>query len=294
MKKIIVRVKGGIGNQLFCYAAAKRLAFINHAELVIDNYTGFARDHEYKRIFLLDHFKILNRKANKFELKWPFERCWLTILKIVSKKKPFQNRIYLEQEFMDFDYRLLSLKVNETIYLDGYWQSEFYFKDIEHIIREDLTIFPPNDNFNLKLADEISKKNSVAIHVRWFDNPGSLISHNASHDYYKRAIEIMEQRLTTPHYYIFSDKPSEAKTILNIPEERLTLISHNIGDKNSYIDLWLMTNCKHFIIANSTFSWWGAWLGKEENKIVLSPNLKIEGKTAWGFKGLIPSKWEII
>jgi hypothetical protein len=94
-----------------------------------------------------------------------------------------------------------------------------------------------------------------------------------------------------PHYYIFSDNPEAAKSMLNIPENQLTLITHNLGDENAYADLWLMSQCRYFITANSTFSWWAAWLASFEKKIVITPNVKIEGITSWGFKGLIPEKW---
>lgn len=294
MIKIIVRIKGGLGNQLFCFAAARRLAFKNDAELVIDNITGFERDHIYKRKYMLDHFKIQARTINKFEIFWPFERYWLGFLKWFSKFQHYSNRFYLQEENMNYDERLLTYEVKKILYLDGYWQSESYFNEIEKIIREELSIIPPTDLLNQQLALNISKTESVAIHVRWFDDPGSIASHNVTVDYYNRAISMIENKIEGPHYYIFSDNPEAAKSKLNIPENRLTLISHNIGDENAYADLWLMSQCRYFITANSTFSWWAAWLGSWEKKIVFTPNLKIEGKTSWGFNGLIPKEWIIV
>jgi hypothetical protein len=291
MKKVITRIKGGLGNQLFCYAAASRLALVNNAELVIDDVTGFVRDSQYQRQYALGQFNISARKATPTERLEPFERYRRGVMKWVSRNKPFAKRSYLEQEGCDFDERLLNLKISGTLYLDGYWQSEKYFKDVEETIREDLRIIPPTDALNQRMAEKIRNSRAVALHVRWFDTPGNTAMHNVSADYYYRAIALMELKLEAPYYFIFSDDPEVARAKLALPEGRVAFISHNRGSENAYADLWLMGLCKHFIIANSTFSWWGAWLGGEKEKIVVAPVLKIDGKTAWGFKGLIPTEW---
>jgi hypothetical protein len=101
----------------------------------------------------------------------------------------------------------------------------------------------------------------------------------------------MERKIESPRYFLFSDDPDADLAMLALPLGRVTVVSHNRGSENAYADLWLMTQCRHFITANSTFSWWGAWLGGRERKIVCTPALKIEGKAAWGFKGLIPEGW---
>ena len=271
MNKIITRIKGGLGNQLFCYAAARRLALINNAELVIDDVTGFVRDRQFRREYALGHFHIPVRKATPVERLEPFERYRRGVMKWLSRRKPFAKRRYLEQEGQDFDARLLALPVKENLYLDGLWQSERYFKDVEQTIRADLRIIPPTDAVNQRMADEIRNSHAVALHVRWFDAPGSATSQNASTDYYHRAIALMEEKIESPHYYLFSDDPSAARAKLTLPEGRVTFVSHNSGDKNAYADLWLMTQCQHFITANSTFSWWGAWLNPAPDKIVVAP-----------------------
>jgi hypothetical protein len=210
----------------------------------------------------------------------------------LSRRKPFAERPYLEQEGLDFDERLLALQVKGTLYLDGLWQSESYFKDVEQTIREDLRIILPTDALNQRMAGEICNSQAVALHVRWFDTPEVTATHNnVSADYYQRAIALMEEKIELPRYFLFSDLPEAARKKLALPKGRVTLVSHNQGDESAFADLWLMSQCQHFITANSTFSWWGAWLGKGEEKIVITPDLKIDGKTAWGFKGLIPNEW---
>ncbi len=291
---IITRIKGGLGNQLFCYAAARRLALHNNAELVIDDVSGFVRDHQYRRQYMLDHFHLPVRKATPSERLEPFEYCRRGLLRYLSRRKPFSERRYLEQVGTAFDNRLLSIKVNGTLYLDGYWQSEQYFKDVEQSIREDLRMIPPQDAVNQRMAEEIHHCHAVALHVRWFDAPGNTATHNIQNDYYQGAIALMEEKIDAPHYFLFSDDPEAARAKLTLPEGRVTFVSHNQGDENAYADLWLMSQCKDFITANSTFSWWGAWLGEWKDKIVITPALQIEGKMAWGFKGLIPNEWVMI
>lgn len=289
MKKIVTRIKGGLGNQLFCYAAARRLAIKSNAELVIDDVTGFARDFLYQRKYGLHRFNIQARKATPSERFEPHERVRRSLKKFISRHQSFANRSYIEQEGNDFDHRLINLNVNRTIYLDGYWQSEKYFKSIENIIRQDLQITPPDDELNMNMAYKIAKTISVAIHVRWFDESGG--TSNISVDYYHDAISFMERKFNSPHYFLFSNNPNLVRKYLDLPKGRVTFISHNIGDENAYADMWLMGLCQHFITANSTFSWWGAWLGGGANKTVITPALEISGIGSWGFKGLIPDDW---
>lgn len=294
-KKVIARIKGGLGNQLFCYAAARRLALANNAELVIDDVTGFVRDQQYRRQYALDHFQIPCRKATPAERMEPFERYRRGFMKWLSRGRPFSERRYVEQEGLNFDERLLVLKVNDLLYLDGLWQSESYFIDVEQTIREELRIIPPTDALNERMAGEIRNSNAVALHVRWFDAPGSVSANNISGDYYRRAIALLEEKIDSPHYFLFSDAPEAAGAKLELPEGRVTFVSHNRGDENAYADLWLMTQCRHFITANSTFSWWGAWLSDNLNKIVIAPDLgRFEEQNYWRSIGLIPAQWRLI
>ena len=269
--KIIARIRGGLGNQLFCYAAARRLAVLNNAELVIDGVTGFVRDQLYRRNYMLNRFQISARKATPSERMEPFERYRRGVAKWLARRVPFEQRRYIEQESLDFDERLLRISVKGTIYLDGLWENESYFKDAEQIIREDLQVIPPTDDMNKRIAAEIHEKSAVAIHVRWFSAPGSSVSHHISTDYYRDALNLIENTVGKPHYFLFSDNLDAARTMLSLPEGRVTFMSHNRGSDNAYADLWLMTQCKHIIIANSTFSWWGAWLNKNSLKVVVAP-----------------------
>lgn len=291
--KIIARIKGGLGNQLFCYAAARRLALVNRAELVIDDVSGFVRDHEFKRQYSLDHFHIPCRKAFPSERLEPFSRLRRYVAKKVAPHQSFERRMYIEQEFDGFDERLIDLKLKRDVYLDGLWQDENYFKDVAKIIRNDLKILSPSDPENIRLGDKIRSTNAIALHVRWFDSPGSQAINNISKNYYQRAISLIEESVESPYYYLFSDNPKAAIDMLDIKGRNLIMINHNKGDENSYADLWLMTLCQHYITANSTFSWWGAWLSQNRAKIVLCPDVKIEENFGipWSMSGQLPDGW---
>lgn len=291
MSKIIPRLLGGIGNQLFIYAAARRLALINGAELVLDEVSGFTYD-SYKRHYQLDHFNISCRKATAAERFEPFSRLRRKVFNHWNQRKPFEQRAYLVQESIDFDPRLLYFKPQGTVYLEGYWQSEGYFKDVADTIRQDLQIKPPTDADNLVMAKAIRSGTAVAVHVRFFDEPHAVAINNAPGDYYSRAIAKMESIAPGARYFIFSDQPAAARARIPLPDERVTLVQHNQGDAMAHADLWLMSQCKHFIIANSTFSWWGAWLASNPAKQVIAPGFEMrQGNMWWGFKGLLPNEW---
>ena len=294
MAKIIPRIFGGIGNQLFCYAAARRLALLNNAELVIDEVSGFAYDTVYKQRYQLDHFSIPCRKATAAERLEPFSRVRRYCKRAYNRRRPFGERSYIQQEGIDFDPRLLQVRPRGTVYLEGYWQSEKYFKDVEETIRTDLKISSPTAKTNLEMAARIHNTLAVAVHVRFFDAPNEIGVNNVSGDYYARAVEWMETLAPGAHYFVFSDRPAAARGRIPLPDARITCVSHNLDDKNTYADLWLMTQCRHFIIANSSFSWWGAWLADNPDKDVIAPGFEIIGSrrvTSWGFAGLLPAKW---
>lgn len=290
-KKIIPYICGGIGNQLFIYAAARRMSIVNDVELVLDDQSGFLNDFEFKRFYQLDNFNIPCRKANKLERLEPLGRIRRYLIKkfqILCKKR------ILLQNGVDFNSWILNYRPTGITYIEGYWQSEKYFKDCENQIRDELVIIPPTDNLNLYFSKIIESNNSIALHVRFFDSTvsGKDVSGGLNTNYYFKAIEYIKQRINSPHFYIFSDDPERALSIIPLEENQFTLIKHNIGDKMAYADLWLMSKCKHFIIANSTFSWWGAWLSINHGKIVIAPGfIKHEGNSFWGFDGLLPDNW---
>jgi hypothetical protein len=285
--RLVARIKGGLGNQLFCYSAARRLASYNNALLILDHVSGFSFDHTYRRNYALEHFNINATFSTPRERMEPLGRIRRKISLYKNNLLPFSERNYIQQEGLGFDSRLLTKKFRETLYLDGNWQSEDYFKDIESIIHQDLKITPPNDFQNQSLSNLILQHvNSVAIHVRWFDSPvhGKSIL-NLPGRYYTNAINFIERNIQSPRYFVFSDNISATKANISFPENRVRFVSHNDGDSKAFADLWLMTQCKHFILSNSTLNWWGGWLAKSRGLLVY-PDEKCFSVEAGQYKSL--------
>ncbi|MGC8493803.1 MAG: alpha-1,2-fucosyltransferase [Syntrophobacteraceae bacterium] len=277
--KITARIIGGLGNQLFSYAAARRLAMMNGAELRTDSVSGFLKD-RYGRKFALHHFNIPQNVVPSRTL-CTNSRYYRGFLKLVSKQLPFGRGPFLVENGNDYDRRMVDLRLRRSIYMEGYWQSENYFKDIEPQIREDLRFISTPTPEATALSREMQTGEAVAVHVRRLQ-----ISKPLQVAYYRRACEFMVEKLRSPRFYIFSDCPGWAEANFD-PHAPVMHVNVAGDDGTGWQDLWLMSQCSHFIIANSTFSWWGAWLCRNSGKIVVYPSFFAN----WGHAGLVPKSW---
>jgi len=301
-RKVVVRLKGGLGNQLFCYAAARRLAWANEAELVLDAVTGFKYDHLYRRTYALGCFSIPARLATPAEQMEPFGRVRRLIARKLSERKPLALRRYIQQVGVDFDPAIVTLRLQEgTTYFDPFGQSEWYFADIRQQLQQDLVMSAPQDRDNLTMAAQIESTESVALHVRWFDTGDGAHSSNMSLAYYAAAIPQLLVKIPGAHFFVFSDRPSDAAALLAplMGGRPFTAVAHNADTGNAEADFWLMRQCRHFIIGNSTFAWWAAWLSELDcaGTHVFAPTRFIEPRanvTSWGFPGLLPERWTVL
>ncbi len=301
-RKVVVRLKGGLGNQLFCYAAARRLAWANEAELVLDAVTGFKYDQRYRRSYALGCFRIPARLASPSEQMEPLGRIRRLMARKLSERKPLAQRRYIQQVGVDFDPGIVALRLqNGTTYFDAFGQSEHYFADIRQQLHQDLVMSAPEDRSNLAMASQIELTESVALHVRWFDTGDGAHSSNMSLAYYAAAIPQLLVKIPRAHFFVFSDRPGDAVSLL-APLMRgrpFTLVDHNAKTGNDEADFWLMRQCRHFIIGNSTFAWWATWLGEQEHQgtQVYAPSRNVDPEqsvTAWGFHGLLPERWNVL
>ena len=298
-RKVIVRLKGGLGNQLFCYAAARRLSLVNDAELVLDTVSGFEFDHIYKRTYSLAGFSIPARLATPQERMEPFGRVRRLFARKLSESKPLDRRRYIQQIGVDFNPNIISLRLQEgTTYFDPFGQSEGYFADIRKELQQDLVMSVPSNLNNLEMVEKIKSTDSVALHVRWFDSGDGVHSSNMSQAYYQQAIPNMLTQVPEAHFFVFSDQPDQTEALLSpiMAGRPFTLVRHNAEKRNADADFWLMHQCRHFIIGNSTFAWWAAWLGEHRHTgaRVFAPARFIDphtNVTAWGFPGLLPDRW---
>jgi hypothetical protein len=158
-------------------------------------------------------------------------------------------------------------------HLDGYWQSEKYFQDIAATIRRDFTLATDLSAQDRAVADAIADVNAVSVHVRRGDyvtDARTRAAHGVcSNEYYLQACDMIIRRQPDPHFFVFSDDLDWCRSHLQLPGAA-TYVGHN-GPDRDYADLYLMSQCRNHIIANSSFSWWGAWLNPRSDKVVIAP-----------------------
>ena len=251
---IIIQITGGLGNQMFQYAIGKAISIHHNQVLKLDimSYNKFQRHNGYR----LDAMNIDNKIATNNEIKL-FK--FLSKFSFITKKKRFKEKERTIYDKTVFQY--------PHIYLNGYWHNEQYFVKIKAILEKE---FEPRGKISQNAQDYlnlIQNTNSISIHIR----RGDYLNHPnlgvLDLNYYQKAINEISIIQDNPIFYFFSDDIEWCK-------ENFSFVNEKIYIQNTHSeieDLFLMKNCKHNIIANSTFSWWGAWLNKNTNKIVIAP-----------------------
>lgn len=253
-KNHIVILRGGLGNQMFQYALVIALRNKGYKVSINTSMYGLTTMHnnyELERVFGIKESIV------------PANVLHVTYLRGLLR---FQPTFLLSQDKEEYDTSVLS---SPKSYINGYWQDERYFKDVERKVRETF-VFREIDVENEVFGMEIKQRNSISLHIRRGDYAEfgmSIIGKN----YYAHAVEYIKEKVETPFFYIFSDDPHEAENIAKELGIEYKLITHN-RKENSYKDMFLMSCCRHNIIANSSFSWWGAWLGEQKGRIVICPD----------------------
>ncbi len=314
---IIIKLTSGLGNQLFQYAAARNLSLIHNCIIKLDTH---AFGQEKNRHFELDLFNIQAPIASARDLikLYPIEGLNRLIIKrifgshisyrinnLLEKRikhnyftfnpetdkpgKLLHGRI-LAQRFNYFDPEITHAPNN--IYMIGYFQCEKYFIQHAETIRREFTFKNPPDAMNKEFINKITSTESIAIHIRrgdYINVPENAKNFNVcTMDYYNRAIEFIVSRITHPVFYVFSDDISWCKDNFRIKYPvRFADINQNIRNAE---DLRLISYCKHQIIANSSFSWWGAWLNTNPQKIVIAPR-RWNNIPNYNTSDIVPEKW---
>lgn len=285
---------GGLGNQLFQYALGRRIAYFENVPLKLD-LTWF--DSYALRKYSLQYFNITDEVASCDEISLlkgsSHKKLILSVSQILEKFLPYYKRSFIRERSYSFDPNLF--RTSKDVYLDGYWQSEKYFEDIGDIIHKEFTLKHKPEKANVDMARHIQNTESVSLHIRRGDYVSNTktnqVHGSCSLDYYYRAIEKMTDVIDRPNFFVFSDDPLWVKENLKVSHP-VTFVVHNGFDKD-YEDLRLMSLCQHHIIANSTFSWWGAWLCENKKKMVFAPD-KWFNSSEFDTKDLIPASWQRI
>lgn len=230
---VIIRVIGGLGNQFFQYAYALKIKELGY-DVKLD-------------------LKYLKKSGGVVFLKY-----------FQSSIREEKNQVILSI------YRALSFFFNNKFYLKGYWQNSKYFPN-EDLLKEELSLKFKKSDYCKKMISEIKQSNSVSLHIRRGDYltiDNKKIYYNLSNDYYNNAISLIMSKVSSPIFYIFSNDIEWAKN--NFTLNNAIFIENNSENKDIE-EFYLMSNCKFNIIANSTFSWWAAYLNTFKKKIVVGP-----------------------
>ena len=288
---IVSNIIGGLGNQLFQYAAGRALSLRLGIplKLDVDDFGGYGLHQGFELDRLIaSKIELASEVDKQAVLGWQKGRVIRRVLK-KSSLAFARNKNYIVEPSFTYWSGINDLKDN--IYLDGYWQSEKYFNEFVSTIRADFAFKLPLSAKNLEIASQISKVNAISLHVRrgdYMSNKKTNSMHGVcSLDYYRNAIKNILKRVENPVFFVFSDDISWVESNLVIDAESV-FIDHNFGIE-SYNDMRLMSLCHHHIIANSSFSWWGAWLGNNKNKIVIAP--KQWFAKAINSNSITPSSW---
>ena len=288
---VISQILGGLGNQMFQYAAGRALSLAAEQPLLLD-LRGFERYTLHQGFEIGTVFSAPVKAATASDvsdmLGWRAGDLMRKVLKRVPYPRLHGPHLAIEPHF---NYWPGLREIDAPSYLMGYWQSEKYFKDFEQNIRSDFNFKATLDGENLETSDRMQGCNSVSLHVRRGDYvthaPTAKILNVCSIDFYHKAITRIAEQISSPYLFVFSDDQQWVRNNLKIPFPA-EYIDRNRG-MQSYIDMQLMSLCKHQIIANSSFSWWGAWLNQNPGKIVIAPR-------NWFCNGLndgdlIPQQW---
>jgi len=295
---VITKISYGLANQMFQYAAARALAARNNQALGLDlaffdnsAETDSKQSHESYQLDIFEgpaKYQPLDNEYLKQLTQKYKDNIVYRALNILSKQilnQPLYTYCW-EKNFLKFD-SLIKKSYGKTIYLNGYFQNEDYFEDAKALIKDDF-IFKKEliDIVNTNLGIQMKQENSVSIHIRRGDYVGKRFI--PSLGYYKSAIDLIVQKVDNPIFYVFSDDSEWAAKNVEAPGQ-VHYVVHNTQE-NSYKDLYLMSKCMHNIIANSSFSWWGAWLNSNAHKIVITPAqwLPESGVMA---SDIVPTSW---
>lgn len=278
--KVISIIKGGLGNQLFIYAAGRAFADRIGAEHLIDGKRGYTHD-SYGRRFLLKRFPIESSiMPEKLRIAPTLKHFRHKFLRTINKYLQVDHRNYLaESHGIHPDLFNNCSPSAALIYLNGHWNDERFFESSEVRLRRELKLPEPKSEVNLAFGALLrANPESVFIHIRRVRYETKLTAY-----YYKTAIEGITSALENPNFVVFADDMEWAKA--NLPScVEYTWVENNADDEMA--DMWLMSCCQHAIIANSGFSWWGAWLGEaERSKRIIyapeSPNWHMRAARSW-------------
>lgn len=288
----IVCIWQGLGNQMFQYAFAKSLEIHTGRHVWLDaeslqgKYIGEELGSNTVRQYELDHFRISLKKISKVKRHLWFytrgDKWYYEIIKMLVEKGRYSYKYFSQKGFSDISVPCPSFEEIEcNVYIKGWFQAESYFMDIREILLEEFTL-KKDIRLPQNITHVIENTESVSVHIRRGDYKKDNMMLDKS--YYKKAMGIITDMIDDPTWVVFSDDITFVKK--NYCFNGRTFFVDNSYGLMDYEQLIMMSKCKHNIIANSTFSWWGAWLNQNANKYVIAPDKWFKSQ-----RNIVPKEW---
>ncbi len=285
---IITRLTGGLGNQMFQYAFGRQLAESHRTELKLD--LGFYSNPKWNipvRTYDLDIFNIREALATEDETTRLAKRVRNDLTDRAFNRLFGTKSSHIREPHFHFSQAALDLPDN--IYISGYWQSEKYFVGVSDLLRREFTFRDEPSESAAAILTRIQSTNSVCVHVRRGDFLVNPLNGLYGVEYYKKGEEIVSLEVVDPVFYVFSNDMDWCQANLKF-DAPTVFVSDDFGERKFRDDLRLMSACKHFIIANSSFSWWAVWLAANNERLVVSPT-EWFADPALDTKDLFPKSW---
>ena len=300
MKIIVLRLEAGLGNQFFQYAFARNIQDKFGGKIIFD-VRPLKRSKIFKptlQFFLLNRDVIVNNNTFDKVLIF-FLRFWYKSIKIIT------NTLITNRNLRKKIRAMCGLFIQETTryekydyyspvpvkYISGNWMSELYFKDVKDKVKDELALNVKLSKVIIDKAKEIESQNSVCVHIRRGDYtnaqwaPKLLV---CDFNYYQRGIDFINKEVKKPVYYVFSNTHEDISWIKENFFFNTNVVYIDMNNKD-FEDFFLMTHCKHFILSNSTYSWWASYLSNSQNKIIVSPKKWNNGQ--WDMSDIFLSYW---
>jgi hypothetical protein len=288
VKKLYCFLRGGLGNQLFIYAACYASSKRNGFSLTLDCHNGFSKDKRYRRNFALNNFlgACQANKVRQYNIIY-----WMLLNYTKIRKKLSLKSKYLHQHCgHSFDDTIHKLSSENDLIAIGLWQGEAYFEDVSDCLRQQLISAVKPNKETQELIQQLKENPIIGVHIRDYESDDAALKNALSNEYFRHSIDELRAKYTSNiQVWVCSNNLDYASKLLKgVSNVRLVKISANNAD---FWEMQILSMCKFFIGSHSTFSWWCAWLNEEYKDEIIFPDLILSGEVDWGFAGLIPERW---
>ena len=301
--RYVIRLEGGIGNQMFQYAHARALQMLCPGDIVFDTHTYTKKqirhlslnylniipclsvsDLSCSELLVLKYKQVIHKIAKKISIKLPsFFTQW-------HYEKLSRMGVYMQYQYKEFD--SLIMPNTQVNYVTGTYLAPCFFKGSEKLLLEELKVKEELSGKSLDMLKKIEGCNSVCVHIRLGDYLSPQWKDKlylCTENYYLKAVDIMSQRVKNPVFFVFSNRHKDIEWIRRNYKFPCEVVYVDLSNPD-YADLQLMYSCKHFVLSNSTYSWWGQWLSNNKSKVVVAPS-RFNNVPAWDMSGIYSEDW---